>query len=135
MSRLTVLLAVVAAAAATALPAAANSSYLITIRFQVQHHHVWAVQGGAYQASMHLVVAPGSVLRFVDEDMTSHRLVQLSGPRLPLSSATMATTGSSLQIVLRAPGTYTFETKPGKDFMQMQTVGRDNVLRLHVVVR
>ncbi len=127
--------AAVAAALAVALPAAASTHYRITIRFAVRHHHVWAVEGGAFGASQRLAVTPGSAIEFVDEDMAAHTLVQLAGPRLLLHSPTMARTGSSLQLVLRRPGTYTFETKAGKDFMPMRTFGSDNVLRLLVVVR
>ena len=135
MNRLLVIFAGGVAAVALAAPALAAGNVQITIRHQMRGCHAWAVGNGAYKASQTLTVARGTALKFTDNDVMPHTLIQVAGPRVALHGPRMAMIGASTTISLRTPGTYRFTTKAGEDYMPgMKTIGEDNVLRLVVVV-
>jgi plastocyanin len=130
------LLAVAASAAAFAGQAAASSNIGITIRHQLVGCHSWAVGNGAYKPTQMVTIKAGSSLTFTDNDVMSHTIVQLTGPRLTLIGARLGKMGAHTRIVLRKPGTYVFGTKAGEDYTKgVVTKGEDNVLRLVVTVK
>ena len=61
---------------ATKAPAKAT----ITIRHQTHGCHSWSVNSGASRASLTTTLARGGTIRFVDNDVMSHKLIKTSGP-------------------------------------------------------
>ena len=115
--------------------AAAKST--ITIRHQTHGCHSWSVNGGLSRASIKTTLARGGTIRFVDNDVMSHTLVQTSGPAAHfLSGKAMRHMSASVRATFAKAGTYRFTTKAGEDYpgMGMKTIGEDNVLRLTVKV-
>ena len=130
------LLAVAASAAAFAGQAVAGSNVGITIRHQLVGCHSWAVGNGAYKPTQMLSIKTGTSLTFKDNDVMSHTIVQLAGPKLAIHGARLAKIGAHTMVVLSKPGTYVFGTKAGEDYMKgVVTKGEDNVLRLVVTVK
>ena len=76
------LLAVAASAAAFAGQAVASSNIGITIRHQLVGCHSWAVGNGAYKPTQMVSIKAGTSLTFNDNDVMSHTIVQLAGPKL-----------------------------------------------------
>ena len=125
----------------------------LTIRHQVRGCHAWAIGTGAYKAAQSVTLSRGTTIRFTNNDVMAHRLVQLSGPRVqmfnirssmpmsmggkwPFAAGMMGNMGAGTKITFARVGTYTFTTKAGEDYMQgMKTIGEDNVLRLTVTVK
>lgn len=136
MKAFLVLLAVGASTAAFAGPAVASSNIGITIRHQTVGCHAWAVGNGAYMATHALTIKAGTTLTFTDNDVMSHTLVQLSGPKVTILGARLAKMGAHTAFRLTKPGTYVFGTKAGEDYSKgVVTKGPDNVLRLIVTVK
>jgi plastocyanin len=78
------------------------------------------------------------VLRFTNNDVMPHKLVQTAGPTLPLVHPNMNKMASSATVKLTRKGVYRFTTKPGEDYAwarSMKTAGVDNVLHLTVHVK
>ena len=71
----------------------------------------------------------------IDNDVMSHTLVQVKGPKASSTGAKMTRIGASARLTFPSAGTYVFTTKVGEDYMKgVKTVGEDNVLRLVVKV-
>ena len=99
--------------------------------------HSWSVNSGVSRASLKLTLARGGTIRFVDNDIMSHTLVQTSGPAARfLGGKAMRHMSASVRATFAKAGTYRFTTKPGDDYpgMAMKTTGEDNVLHLTVKV-
>ena len=138
MSRKRTLLLTAVAALVVAAPAGAGSSATITISHQMRGCHMWQLGNGQPSRSLNVSLRAGTVLRFVDNDVMPHRLVQLAGPKLSLKGANMNHMAASTSVKLAHKGTYRFTTKPGEDYKQfssMKTRGEDYVLRLTVHVQ
>jgi plastocyanin len=90
------------------------------------------------KASQSVTVKAGTVLRFTNNDVMPHRLVQAAGPRVRLAHPNMIKMASSSTVKLTQKGVYRFTTKAGEDYAwagSMKTVGEDNVLHLTVRVK
>lgn len=136
MKAFLVLLAVGASTAVFAGQAAASSNVGITIRHQTVGCHSWAIGNGAYKPTQSLTVTAGTSLRFTDNDVMPHTLVQLIGPKVRILGARLSKMGAHTAFRLTKPGRYVFGTKPGDDYMKgVVTKGPDNVLRLIVTVK
>jgi hypothetical protein len=119
------------ATAATSAPGHAS----ILIRHQLQGCHAWSVDGGTFKASQSIALRRGAVLSVLNADVMPHTLILTSGPSLHIANATLGKMGASLKLTLLHRGTYRFTTKAGEDYMAgVKTIGKDNVLRLTVVV-
>lgn len=130
-----VAVALVAAAAGGAFAHSSRTVH-VTIRHQLHGCHAWSVDGSAYKPSQRIVVTRGTTIEATNNDVMPHRLIELAGPRVSVAHALMNHVGASAKVVLAKPGTYSFRTKAGEDYMPgMKTVGEDNVLRLTVVVK
>jgi len=128
---LTALIALALAGSALASP----SNRTLTIRHQVHHCHSWSFDGTTWRASQSATLAAGSTLTVVDNDVMSHTLVQVSGPKATITGAAMKTMSAHARVVFGTRGTYVFTTKVGEDYMKgVKTIGEDNVLRLVVKV-
>jgi len=132
-----VALGAVGAAMACANVASAHAPVTITIRHQMRGCHMWSYANGPYKASLKVTVDRDATLRFVNNDVMPHRLVQLAGPKAAIGKANMNHIGAVAVLMFPGKGVYTFRTRPGEDYkgMAMHTIGRDNVLRLTVVVK
>jgi plastocyanin len=130
-------LAALATLAVTA-AAPAGGTGTIAIRHQMRGCHSWSFNSGPFKPSLSVSVRAGTVLRFTNNDVMPHKLVQAAGPKMRLSHPNMSKMASSASVKLTQKGVYRFTTKPGGDYSwagTMKTVGEDNVLRLTVRVR
>jgi plastocyanin len=126
------------AALVVAAPAGAGSTATITISHQMRGCHMWQLDNGQPSPTLNIALKAGTSLRFVDNDVMPHKLVQLAGPKLSLKGANMNHMSASMAVKLARKGTYRFTTKPGEDYKQfasMKTTGEDNVLRLTIHVK
>jgi plastocyanin len=130
------LLAVVALVAVSS--AAAGSSATITISHEMKGCHMWQLGNGKLAPSLDITLKAGTTLRFVNNDIMPHRLIQSSGPKLALLHPYMNRLAAVSTVKLGRTGTYRFTTKPGEDykiFAGHETIGEDYVLHLKVRVK
>ena len=128
--------ALVALAVTSAAPAGGTAT--IAIRHATRGCHSWAFNSGPFKPSLSVSVSSGTVLRFTNNDVMPHKLVQTAGPKVRLVHQNMSKMASSATVKLTTKGIYRFTTKPGEDYpwaSSMKTVGEDNVLRLTVRVK
>ena len=133
----TVLLAA-ASTLVVASPAGAGSTATITISHQMRGCHMWQLGTGAPKPTLAITLSAGTVVRFVDNDVMPHKLIQQAGPKLTLVRPSMKRMGASTSVKLVRRGVYRFTTKPGEDYpwaKSMRTVGEDYVLHLTVRVK
>jgi plastocyanin len=122
----------------TASQAAAGGTATITISHQMRGCHMWQLGSGKMTPNLHIALKTGTVLRFVNNDIMPHRLVQQSGPKLALVRPNMNRLSSVSSVRFARAGTYRFTTKPGEDykiFAGHKTIGEDYALRLTVLVK
>jgi hypothetical protein len=129
---------VLAAALASAAPAH-NGPHgtSITIRHQMRGCHAWSYDGGAYRPALRIGLPLGSQLRITNNDVMSHKLVQLAGPTVSyIGRPLLNHMGAAVRVSFLKTGVYRFTTRAGEDYMPgMKTIGEDNVLTLEVVVK
>jgi plastocyanin len=130
------LLALTAVAVAVAVPAGATAPVQIRIQHQMHGCHAWSVANGPFTAVQMLHARAGTSFKVTNNDVMPHTLVQLAGPRVVLSHPRMGHVSATTALTLRTPGVYRFTTKAGEDYpgIHVMTMGKDNVLRLTVVV-
>jgi hypothetical protein len=128
---LTMLVALVVAGSAVA----ATNNATLTIRHQMHGCHSWSFNGKTWNPTQRLTIVRGGVLTVVDNDVMSHKLIQVSGPKATLVGAAMTKMGARAHVGFPAKGTYVFKTRAGEDYMKgVMTMGADNVLKLVVTV-
>jgi hypothetical protein len=128
------LVAVAAVGGASATAAARTT--VLTIHHQMRGCHTWSFDGKSWVAAQQVTLARGSNLKVVNDDVMSHLLVQLSGTKVAIASASMAHMGAAATVAFGKPGVYTFRTKGGADYTKnVMTMGPDNRLTLRVTVR
>jgi plastocyanin len=126
------------AALAVTSAAPASGTGTITIRHQMRGCHSWSFDAGPLKPSLSVSVSAGTVLRFTNNDVMPHKLVQAAGPTVRLAHPNMSKMASSASVKLVRKGVYRFTTKAGEDYAwaaSMKTVGEDDVLRLTVRVK
>lgn len=119
-------------------PAAAKSTATITISHQTRGCHSWQFNAGPIKPSLSVAVKAGTVLRFVNNDVMPHKLIQTLGPKVRLVRANMIHMSASTSVTLAHPGLYRFTTRAGEDYKSMammKTIGEDHVLHLTVRVK
>ena len=131
-------LVVVVVAAVVAVPAGAKAPIPIRIQHVTHGCHTWSVGTSAANPTQTLRVNAGTSFVIMNNDVMAHRLVQVAGPKvsLHLSTMMMGHMGAMTTLTLRTHGVYRFITKAGEDYpgIHVKTIGKDNVLRLMVVV-
>jgi plastocyanin len=147
-----VLLGSIAAGVTYASSASPTASATVLIRHQVQHCHAWSVNGGLFKEAQRLTLRRGATITFTNDDVMSHRLIELAGPRvvmrngdtMPMGAGmhgsaapgVMSHMGAATKITLAKAGVYRFSTRAGEDYMAgFETTGEDNVLTMTVTVR
>src|SRR6266508_6613016 len=118
--------------------APAGGTATITISHQTRGCHMWQVGNGNPHPSLSTSVKAGTVLRFVNNDVMPHKLMQTAGPKLRLSRANMNHMTASTSVRLMQRGVYRFTTKAGEDYpsmSMMKTTGEDYVMHLTVRVK
>jgi hypothetical protein len=115
---------------------AATNNATLTIRHQTHGCHNWTLDGGkTWHTTQSINFVRGAVLTVVDNDVMSHKLIQVSGPKAALVGATMMHMGARAHVAFPAKGTYVFKTRAGEDYMKgIKTTGADNILKLVVKV-
>jgi plastocyanin len=109
----------------------------VTIRHQTRGCHSWSINGGAGRASLTTTLARGGTIRFVNDDVMSHKLIKTSGPSVRyVGSPSMRHMSASVSVKFAKAGTYRFTTKAGEDYpgIHVKTIGEDHVLHLVVKV-
>jgi plastocyanin len=132
-----VALAAVAVAFAITGTASAHMPKTITIRHQMRGCHAWSFASGPYKASLNVTVDKDTSVVFVNDDVMSHKLLQVGGPRAYVYRAMMNRLGAKATVTFRHTGVYRFTTQAGEDYPwmhEMKTIGEDNVLRLTIKV-
>ncbi len=131
-------LAALAALAVTS-AAPAGGTATIAIKHQTRGCHSWAVNSGPFKPSLSVSVRAGTVLRFTNNDVMPHKMVQTAGPTVSLAHPMMSKMASSATVKLAQKGVYRFTTRAGEDYAwvgsMMKTVGEDSVLHLTVRVK
>jgi len=130
------LAALSALAVTSAAPAVGTGT--IAIRHRTRGCHSWSFNSGPFNPSLSASVKAGTVLRFTNNDVMPHKLVQAAGPKMRLVHPNMIKMASSATVKLTQRGLYRFTTKPGEDYAwagTMKTAGEDNVLKLTVRVK
>jgi plastocyanin len=129
-------------AAATALlavsPAAAARTATITITHEMKGCHMWQLGSGKLKPNLTVTLKAGTTLRFVNNDIMPHMLIQQAGPKLTLAHPNMNRLSAVATTKFTRKGTYRFTTKPGEDykmFVGHKTIGEDYVLHLTVHVK
>ncbi len=133
----TLLLAALVGLVATSAASAAGTA-TITISHQMRGCHMWQLGSGKPKATLSVTLKAGTVVRFVDNDVMPHKLIQVGGSKLRLSHASMNHMSASTSVKLVSKGIYRFTTKAGEDyprFSSMKTMGEDYVLHLIVHVK
>jgi plastocyanin len=132
------ILLVVAAALVAASPAAAGRTATITISHQMKGCHMWQFGSGKLGPNLAITLEAGTALRFVNNDIMPHRLIQSAGPKAALVRPNMDQLSAVATVKLTRKGTYRFTTKPGEDYKMFaghKTIGEDYVLHLTVHVK
>ena len=117
--------------------ASAHLPKTITIRHQMRGCHAWSFASGPYKASLNVTVDKDTSVVFVNDDVMSHKLLQVGGPRAYVYRAMMNRLGAKATVTFRHTGVYRFTTQAGEDYPwmhEMKTIGEDNVLRLTIKV-
>jgi plastocyanin len=135
--------AIALAAAATAAlviasGAGAGSQTTITISHQMRGCHLWQLNNGPIKPSLSITLKSGTALKFVNNDVMPHRLIQTAGPKVSLVRPNMNRMAATATVMLTKKGVYKFTTKAGEDYKwaaAMKTVGEDHVLHLKVRVK
>jgi plastocyanin len=115
--------------------ASGNGVATVTIRHQMRGCHSWSFGSGAYKPTLSVTVQAGATLKFTNNDVMPHRLIQTAGPKVMLVHPNMNRMASSATVLLTKKGVYRFTTKAGEDYAwaaSMKTTGEDNVLHLTV---
>jgi plastocyanin len=133
----TTLLAAITAVVAVS-PAAAGGSATITISHEMKGCHMWQIGNGKLAPNLTVTLKSGTALRFVNNDIMPHKLIQAGGPKLTIVRANMNRLSAVASVKLTRKGTYRFTTKPGEDykiFAGHKTIGEDYLLHLTVRVQ
>jgi plastocyanin len=99
---------------------------------------MWQLGEGKFTPNLKMALEAGTALRFVNNDIMPHKLIQSGGPKLTFAHANMNHLGAIATVKLAHEGTYRFTTKPGEDykiFAGHKTIGEDYVLHLIVTVK
>jgi plastocyanin len=137
LTGLTVVLGLTASVAMTGTNNRSATKASVTIRHQTRGCHSWSINGGAGRASLTTTLARGGTIRFVNDDVMSHKLIKTSGPSVRyVGSPSMRHMSASVSVKFAKAGTYRFTTKAGEDYpgIHVKTIGEDNVLHLVVKV-
>jgi plastocyanin len=131
---------VLAAAAAllAVSPAAAARTPTITISHEMKGCHEWQLGSGKLAPSLTITLKAGTTLRFMNNDIMPHRLIQQSGPKLTLVRPNMNRLSAVATTKLTRKGMYRFTTAAGEDykiFAGHKTIGEDYILHLTVHVK
>src|SRR6188472_564356 len=108
MSIKNVTLLAVLAALVVISPAAAGGTATITINHEMKGCHMWQLGNGKPTANLRITVRAGTGLRFVNNDIMPHRLIQLAGPKLTLVRPKMNHLSAVSTVTLAHKGDYRF---------------------------
>ena len=126
-----------------AAPAAAtttSTTLYLAIRHQDAGCHAWSVEGGSYRATLAVKLRVGDRIEISNDDLMTHRLVELAGPRMAMPLTMVQSTfhhpgGGTVELSFAKSGTYRFKTIDGSATDKpVATTGAENVLRLTVRV-
>ena len=128
-------LTMLAALAVAGSAAAATNNATLTIRHQTHGCHSWSFNGKTWNPTQRITIVRGGVLTVVDNDVMSHKLIQVNGPKATLTGTAMMHVSAKAHVGFPTKGTYVFKTRAGEDYMKgITTIGEDNVLKLVVTV-
>ncbi|HEU0247901.1 MAG TPA: hypothetical protein VFR38_12520 [Gaiellaceae bacterium] len=124
-----------AIAAALKNPLVVKGSARLAIIHVQKGCHVWSSGRGSPAAGVKVVLKRGQRLTVLNQDLDTHKLVRLAGPKVALGKA--MSMSHHVTLVFREAGVYKLRTKkvetPGMP--EVETMGADNILAMQVVVR
>jgi plastocyanin len=132
---------VAALGVALAVPTASSAAppRTMTITHVMRGCHAWDLGYGPMRATMSISVKRGAVVKFVNNDVMPHRLVQTAGPQIQMSGANMNRMAASATGRFAKPGVYRFKTVFGAFFpwaaSMSSKIGKMNVLHLTIRVQ
>jgi hypothetical protein len=117
-------------------PLVVKGSARLTIIHVQKGCHVWSASGkGTPSAGVKVVLKRGQRLTVLNQDLDTHKLVRLAGPKVALGKA--MSMNDRVTVAFPKPGIYKLRTMkmetPGMP--EVKTMGRDNLLAMLVVVR
>jgi plastocyanin len=126
-----------AVAIATALknPLLAKGTARVTIVHVQKGCHSWSLGKGTPAAGVKVVLKRGQRLTVVNQDLDTHKLMRIAGPKIALGKP-MAMNGRAT-LTFKTPGVYRLHTHliEMTGMPEVETMGPDNVLAMLVVVR
>jgi plastocyanin len=131
-------LAALAALAITTAAPAHGVTTTITISHTMRGCHMWQVGSGQKHPSLSVTIKAGTALKFLNNDVMPHKLLQTSGAQLRFAHANMNHMSASTSVKFAKSGIYKFTTRAGEDYRwvpEMHTMGKDYVLHLTVLVK
>lgn len=116
-------------------PLVLHGNAQVTIVHQQMGCHSWSAGRGSTATGIKALLKRGQRLTIVNRDVDMHKFVRLAGPRLALGKP-MAM-NQRVVLTFKAPGTYKLRTMPveAEGMPEVETMGRDHVLAMIVVVR
>jgi hypothetical protein len=97
--------------------------------------HVWSNGKGTPAAGVKVVLRRGQRLTVLNQDLDTHKLVRLAGPKIALGKP--LSMNDRVTLSFREQGVYKLRTQkmetPGMP--EVETIGADNILAMLVVVR
>ena len=116
-------------------PLVVKGSARLTIVHVQKGCHVWSNSRGAQAAGVKVFIKRGQRLAVLNQDLDTHKLVRLAGPKIALGKA--LSMNDRVTLTFRQPGVYKLHTKkvetPGMP--EVTTSGPDHILAILVVVR
>lgn len=117
-------------------PLVVKGSARLTIIHVQKGCHVWSGSGkGTPSAGVKVVLKRGQRLTVLNQDLDTHKLVRLAGPKVALGKA--MSMNDRVTVAFQKPGIYKLRTMkmatPGMP--EVETMGGDNLLAMLVVVR
>jgi hypothetical protein len=116
-------------------PLVVKGSARLTIIHVQKGCHVWSNGKATPAAGVKVVLKPGQRLTVLNQDIDTHKLVRLAGPKVVLGKA--LSMNDRVTIAFQKPGIYKLRTMkmetPGMP--EVETMSPDNILAMLVVVR
>jgi len=116
-------------------PLVVKGSARLTIVHVQKGCHSWSTGKGAPAEGVKVILKRGQRLTVLNQDIDTHKLVRLAGPKVALGKA--MSMNDRVTIAFQKPGVYKLRTMkmatPGMP--EVETMGADHILAMLVVVR
>ncbi|HLG08369.1 MAG TPA: hypothetical protein VI409_06840 [Gaiellaceae bacterium] len=116
-------------------PLVVKGSARLTIVHIQKGCHAWSKGEGAPAAGVKIILKRNQRLTVINQDLDTHKLVRLAGPKVALGRA--LSMNDRVTLIFKKAGVYKFFTQKMKapGMPEVETVGPDHILAMLVVVR